>query len=122
MKFHVLALYRPSSNLFCLGTVADSEESVGYDFFSSSPHSDNSLGQPQLPVPRWAGWLVWPSHCCAAQTLTWCHVVHRLHLGTVFSVGGERFRRAGLTSSRKPRLVGWSQGGLLLLGPVDGEP
>lgn len=69
MKFYGLALCSPSSNLFCLGTIADSEESVGYDFYSSSPHSDNSLVQLQLPVQHWAGLLVWPSHCCAARTL-----------------------------------------------------
>lgn len=48
-------------------------------------------------------------------------MVHQLHLGTVFSVEGERYERAGLTSSREPKLVGSSQGGLLL-GPVDGNP
>lgn len=121
MKFYGLALCRPSSNLFCLGTVADSEESVGYGFFSSSPHSENSLGQLQLPAQPWAGLLVWSSHFCAARTLIWCHVVHQLHLGTLFSVEGERYGGVGLTSSREPRLVGWSQGELLP-GPVDGEP
>lgn len=121
MKFYGLALCRPSSNLFCLGTIAGSEESVGYDFFSSSRHSDNSLGQLQLPAQHWASLFVWPSHCCAAGTLSWCHVVYQLHLGTLFSVEGERYKRVDLTSSREPKLVGWSQGGLLL-GPVDGNP
>lgn len=80
MKFYVLALYRPSSNLFCLGTVADSEEGVGYDFFASSPHSDNSLGQPQLPVPL--GWLV-----SVAQSLLRCPNTYLVSRGTPIALG-----------------------------------
>lgn len=74
------------------------------------------------PCPA-RGWFV-----SVAQSLLRCLNTDLVSRGTPIALGnpvqcrGREVQESWFHSSREPRLVGWSQGGLLLLGPVDGEP